>query len=109
MTWNCAGAPTVCAVRSSIYFPVTRKCSASRVELFDEEVESISQFDPLTGEVMNKLQRVTIFPKSHYVTPRQTVIDAVAAISAELKERLAYQRENQQLVEAQRLEQRTLL
>jgi excinuclease ABC subunit B len=57
---------------------------------------------------MNKLQRVTVFPKSHYVTPRQTVIDAVAAISAELKERLAYQRDNQQLVEAQRLEQRTL-
>ncbi len=89
-------------------FPGDEETSAIRIELFDEEIESISQFDPLTGEVVNKMQRVTVFPKSHYVTPRQTVIDAVAAISAELKERLAYQRENQQLVEAQRLEQRTL-
>ena len=89
-------------------FPGDEETSAIRVELFDEEIESLSQFDPLTGEVVNKIQRITIFPKSHYVTPRQTVIDAVAAISSELKERLAYQRENQQLVEAQRLEQRTL-
>jgi len=89
-------------------FPGDEEMSALRVELFDDEIESISQFDPLTGEVMNKLQRVTIFPKSHYVTPRQTVIDAVAAISEELKARLAYQRDHQQLVEAQRLEQRTL-
>lgn len=89
-------------------FPGDEEMRAIRVELFDEEVEAISQFDPLTGEVVNKMQRVTVFPKSHYVTPRQTVIDAVAAISAELKERLAHQREHQQLVEAQRLEQRTL-
>jgi excinuclease ABC subunit B len=89
-------------------FPGDEEISAIRVELFDEEIEAISQFDPLTGEVVNKLQRFTVFPKSHYVTPRQTVIDAVAAISAELKERLAHQRDHQQLVEAQRLEQRTL-
>ncbi|MBT8071438.1 MAG: excinuclease ABC subunit UvrB, partial [Gammaproteobacteria bacterium] len=89
-------------------FPGDEEMRAIRIELFDEEIENISQFDPLTGEVVNKMQRVTVFPKSHYVTPRQTVIDAVAAISAELKERLAYQRENQQLVEAQRLEQRTM-
>ncbi len=89
-------------------FPGDEEISALRVELFDDEVESIAQFDPLTGEVVNKLQRVTIFPKSHYVTPRQTVIDAVAAIGLELKERLAHQRDHQQLVEAQRLEQRTL-
>jgi len=89
-------------------FPGDEEVRAIRIELFDEEIESISQFDPLTGEVVNKMQRVTVFPKSHYVTPRQTVIDATAAISSELKERLAYQRENQQLVEAQRLEQRTL-
>ncbi len=88
-------------------FPGDEEVSAIRIELFDEEIESISQFDPLTGEVVDKMQRVTVFPKSHYVTPRQTVIDAVAAISAELKERLAHQRDNQQLVEAQRLEQRT--
>ena len=89
-------------------FPGDEEIRAIRIELFDEEIESISQFDPLTGEVVNKMQRVTVFPKSHYVTPRQTMIDAVAAISAELKDRLAYQRDNQQLVEAQRLEQRTL-
>jgi excinuclease ABC subunit B len=89
-------------------FPGDEEIRAIRVELFDEEIESIAQFDPLTGEVLNKMQRVTVFPKSHYVTPRQTVIDAVAAISEELKERLVLQRENQQLVEAQRLEQRTL-
>ncbi len=89
-------------------FPGDEEVRAIRIELFDEEIESISQFDPLTGEVVDKMQRVTVFPKSHYVTPRQTVIDAVAAISDELKDRLAYQRENQQLVEAQRLEQRTL-
>ncbi len=89
-------------------FPGDEEVRAIRIELFDEEIENISQFDPLTGEVVKKMQRITVYPKSHYVTPRQTVIDAVAAISAELKERLAYQRENQQLVEAQRLEQRTL-
>jgi len=89
-------------------FPGDEEVRAIRIELFDEEIESISQFDPLTGEVVDKMQRVTVFPKSHYVTPRQTVIDAAAAISEELKERLVHQRENQQLVEAQRLEQRTL-
>lgn len=89
-------------------FPGDEDMLSMRVELFDEEVESISQFDPLTGEVVARLDEVTIFPKSHYVTPRQTVIDAVATIGAELKERLAHQRDNQQLVEAQRLEQRTL-
>jgi len=88
-------------------FPGDAETRAIRIELFDEEVESISQFDPLTGEVVKKMQRVTVFPKSHYVTPRQTVIDAVAAIGEELKVRLAQLRENQQLVEAQRLEQRT--
>jgi len=88
-------------------FPGDEEVRAIRIELFDEEIESISQFDPLTGEVADKLQRVTIFPKSHYVTPRQTVIDAVAAIKEELQQRLVHQRENQQLLEAQRLEQRT--
>ncbi len=89
-------------------FPGDEELRAIRVELFDDEIENLSQFDPLTGEVVKKMQRFTVFPKSHYVTPRQTVIDAVAAIREELKERLAYQRENQQLVEAQRLEQRTV-
>jgi excinuclease ABC subunit B len=89
-------------------FPGDEEVRAIRIELFDEEIESLSQFDPLTGEMVKKMERVTVYPKSHYVTPRQTVIDAVSAISAELKERLAHQRDNQQLVEAQRLEQRTL-
>jgi excinuclease ABC subunit B len=89
-------------------FPGDEDMLAMRVELFDDEIENISQFDPLTGEVITKLPEVTIFPKSHYVTPRQTMIDAVGTIRAELKDRLVHQREHQQLVEAQRLEQRTL-
>lgn len=89
-------------------FPGDEDLLAMRIELFDDEVENISQFDPLTGEVISKFTEVTIFPKSHYVTPRQTMIDAVSTIRAELKERLAHQRDHQQLVEAQRLEQRTL-
>jgi len=88
-------------------FPGDEEAQAIRVELFDEEVESISMLDPLTGEILRKLPRVTIYPKSHYVTPRQVVLDAVEAIGEELRERLEALRENQQLVEAQRLEQRT--
>ena len=88
-------------------FPGDEDAQAVRVELFDEEVESIAQFDPLTGEVLRSLPRITIFPKSHYVTPRQTVLDAVEAIREELKERLEHLREAGKLVEAQRLEQRT--
>ncbi|MFU1922686.1 excinuclease ABC subunit B, partial [Klebsiella pneumoniae] len=78
-----------------------------RVELFDDEVESLSAFDPLTGEVIRKLPRFTFYPKSHYVTPRETLLEAVDQIKAELKERLDYLRNNNKLVEAQRLEQRT--
>jgi excinuclease ABC subunit B len=88
-------------------FPGDEETQAVRVELFDDEIESIALFDPLTGEVLRKLPRFTIFPKSHYVTPRQTVLDAVSAISEELDDRLEYQRSHNQLVEAQRLEQRT--
>jgi len=89
-------------------FPGDEEMHAIRIELFDEEIEGMSRFDPLTGEVLEKIQHITVYPKSHYVTPRQTVIDAVSAIGEELKQRLAYQRETQQLLEAQRLEQRTL-
>jgi excinuclease ABC subunit B len=67
----------------------------------------LSYFDPLTGEVMRRVPRLTIYPKSHYVTPRQTVVDAVEEIKQELKERLAHLRDNDKLLEAQRLEQRT--
>jgi excinuclease ABC subunit B len=88
-------------------FPGDEETSAVRIELFDEEVDSISLFDPLTGALDRKLPRITIYPKSHYVTPRQTVLDAVVSIGDELKERLAYLRETDCLVEAQRLEQRT--
>jgi excinuclease ABC subunit B len=88
-------------------FPGDEDTRAIRLELFDDEVEQISQFDPLTGEMLEKLPDITIYPKSHYVTPRQIVLDAVAAIGEELKERLAYLRDHQRLVEAQRLEQRT--
>ena len=87
-------------------FPADSECDALRVELFDEEVENLSLFDPLTGEVKQKLSRFTVYPKSHYVTPRQTILDAVDQISDELKERLQQLRDSDKLVEAQRLEQR---
>jgi len=88
-------------------FPGDEEALAIRIELFDEEVDSIYALDPLTGEIQRKLQRITIFPKSHYVTPRQVVLDAAQSISEELKERLEVLREQNKLVEAQRLEQRT--
>jgi len=87
--------------------PAEADSEALRIELFDGEIESLSQFDPLTGEVLRKLQRYTIYPKSHYVTTRRTVLDAVEAIKIELKERLEYLYANNKLVEAQRLQQRT--
>jgi len=90
-------------------FPAESEAEAVRVELFDEEVEAISQFDPLTGEVIRKLPRITIYPKSHYVTPRERVLAAVELIKAELAERLPQLREANKLVEAQRLEERTKL
>ncbi len=88
-------------------FPGDEDSRAIRVELFDDEVESICMLDPLTGEMLAKLPRITIYPKSHYVTPRQVVLDAAAAIGEELKQRLEVLREQNKLVEAQRLEQRT--
>ena len=88
-------------------FPAESDLEAIRIELFDDEVEQISFFDPLTGEVIRKVPRVTVYPKSHYVTPREKLIEAVEHIKAELKERLEQLREQNKLVEAQRLEQRT--
>ncbi len=87
-------------------YPAESEQNAIRIELFDDEVESIQTFDPLTGEVLKNLSRVTIFPKSHYVTSRQTILDAIEKIKEELKERLAQLYEMNKLVEAQRLEQR---
>ena len=88
-------------------FPAESDREAIRVELFDDEIESLSFFDPLTGEVRRKVPRVTIFPKSHYVTPRETIEKAIDDIRDELNERLRFLKENNKLVEAQRLEQRT--
>lgn len=88
-------------------YPAESDFEAIRVELFDDEVESISAFDPLTGKVIGKLPRFTFYPKSHYVTPRETLLEAIEHIKVELAERLEYLRNNDQLVEAQRLEQRT--
>ncbi len=88
-------------------YPADSDMEAVRVELFDDEVEQISVFDPLTGEVLHKVARYTIYPKTHYVTPRETVLEAIENIKEELRTRLEYLRENNKLVEAQRLEQRT--
>ncbi|WP_028669601.1 excinuclease ABC subunit UvrB [Saccharospirillum impatiens] len=88
-------------------FPAESELEALRIELFDDEVENLSLFDPLTGEVLQKLTRFTVYPKTHYVTPRETILAAVDKIDVELKERLGVLEENHRLVEAQRLEQRT--
>jgi len=88
-------------------FPGDSEMEAVRVELFDDEIERVSFFDPLTGEVREKTDELTIFPKTHYVTPRQVVLDAVEAIKAELKERLEHLEQAGKLLEAQRLKQRT--
>jgi excinuclease ABC subunit B len=88
-------------------FPAESERDAVRVELFDDLIENISIFDPLTGEVLSKVPRYTVYPKSHYVTPRETLLAAVDHIEAELKDRLAYLKEANKLVEHQRLEQRT--
>ncbi|QNI02985.1 excinuclease ABC subunit UvrB [Halomonas sp. SH5A2] len=89
-------------------FPADAEEEAVRVELFDDEIDSIRLFDPLTGDVRGQVPRMTIYPKSHYVTPRETILGAIDDIKAELKERLEWLRKHERLVEAQRLEQRTL-
>jgi excinuclease ABC subunit B len=88
-------------------FPAEHAETAVRVSLFDDEVESISLFDPLTGQVMHKAARFTVYPSSHYVTPRDVVLTAVEKIKLELAERLTFFQTNNKLVEAQRIEQRT--
>ncbi|MCF6255753.1 MAG: excinuclease ABC subunit UvrB [Gammaproteobacteria bacterium] len=87
-------------------FPADSDREAVRVELFDDEIDNIAYFDPLTGEVLQRVPRVTIHPKTHYATPRATVLHAVEQIKLELPKRLAYFYEESKLVEAQRLEQR---
>ncbi|HWS75409.1 MAG TPA: excinuclease ABC subunit UvrB [Quisquiliibacterium sp.] len=88
-------------------FPAEHAELAVRVELFDDEIESIQMFDPLTGKVRQKVPRFTVYPSSHYVTPRATVLRAVEDIKVELAERLKHFYAEGKLVEAQRLEQRT--
>jgi excinuclease ABC subunit B len=89
-------------------FPAESDEEALRVELFDDEIERLSTFDPLTGEIKHRLARYTIYPKTHYVTPREKLLLAVEEIKIELEARLKQLRSNHKLVEAQRLEQRTL-
>jgi excinuclease ABC subunit B len=89
-------------------FPAEADAEALRIELFDDEVEQLSLFDPLTGEIRHRVVRFTVYPKSHYVTPREQLLVAVESIKIELKERLAELYSLNKLVEAQRLEQRTL-
>jgi excinuclease ABC subunit B len=88
-------------------FPAESEKEAVRIELFDDEIEGLSLFDPLTGELINRLPRYTVFPKSHYVTPRERVLNVLGDIKDELQDRLEYLTRHNKLVEAQRLEQRT--
>jgi excinuclease ABC subunit B len=89
-------------------YPAESDKDAVRIELFDDVIENLSYFDPLTGEVTRKVPRLTIYPKSHYVTARETVLTAIDNIKVELKQRLEELRSLNKLVEAQRLEQRTI-
>ncbi len=89
-------------------YPADSDKEAIRIELFGDEVDSIKFFDPLTGEVIREVPRVTIYPKSHYVTSRDKVIKAIDFMRDDLKERLKYFKKEEKLVEAQRIEQRTL-
>jgi len=88
-------------------FPAEHAELAVRLELFDDELESIQLFDPLTGRVRQKIPRFTVYPGSHYVTPRSTVLRAIESIKAELRDRLEFFRQEGKLIEEQRLEQRT--
>ena len=88
-------------------FPADSEKEAIRIELFDEEIENLSRFDPLTGEILQRLPRVTIFPKTHYVTPRERIMETVDWVKEELQERLIEFNSQNKLVESQRLEQRT--
>ena len=88
-------------------FPAESDSEAVRVELYDDEIETISAFDPLTGEILRKVPRFTVYPKSHYVTPRERVLEAIEQIKIDLELRLAEFREQNKLIEEQRLRERT--
>ena len=89
-------------------YPADSDNQAIRIELFDDEIESLSYFDPLTGEVLKTTRQLTIFPKTHYVTPREIMLQATDKIKIELAKQLRLLNKSNKLVEAQRLEQRTL-
>jgi len=89
-------------------FPAESAREAIRIELFDETIESLALFDPLTGEIQRKVPRYTVYPGSHYVTPKERLIGAIDHIREELRDRLKVLRDENKLVEAQRLEQRTM-
>ena len=88
-------------------FPAESEKEALRIELYDDEIENLSTFDPLTGEILNRLPRYTVFPKTHYVTPRDRLLAVIDEIKVELQDRLKVLTKANKLVEAQRLEQRT--
>ena len=88
-------------------FPADAEFEALRIQLFDDEIEKLSIFDPLTGQVLREVPRFSIFPKTHYVTPRDRLLKMIDEVEEELRERLKFFRDNDKLVEAQRLEQRT--
>ena len=88
-------------------FPAEHAELAIRLEMFDDEIESLQLFDPLTGRVRQKIPRFTVYPSSHYVTPRSTVLRAIESIKLELRDRLEFFRKENKLIEEQRLEQRT--
>ena len=88
-------------------FPAENSEHALRLSLFDDEVESMSLFDPLTGHIVSRVPRYTVYPSSHYVTPRETTLRAIETIKLELAERIAFFQKENKLVEAQRIEQRT--
>ena len=89
-------------------YPAESEKEALRIELFDDEIERLSLFDPLTGEILSRIARYTVYPKTHYVTPREKILEAIEQIKVDLKLRLEELRDQNKLVEAQRLEQRTL-
>lgn len=89
-------------------FPADAEAEGVRIELLGDEIEQISLFDPLTGNIQHRVPRMTIYPKTHYVTPRQTILDAIEHIKVELKERVAEFTAQNKLIEAQRIEQRTI-
>ena len=88
-------------------FPAENSETALRISLFDDEIETLTLFDPLTGQILHKVPRFTVYPSSHYVTPRETTLRAIENIKLELRERVDFYIKNNKLVEAQRIEQRT--